>query len=85
MKRPITATTVIALALGTAAVVAPTATANNYGLRGEDGNGVIARGDQKVSDCLRAVVLLGLMTVQWRVVKLVLAGTLWIQAQPALR
>lgn len=50
MKRPITTTTVIALALGTAAVVTPSATANNYGLRGEDGTGVIARGDQGASD-----------------------------------
>lgn len=51
MKKPITATTVIALALGTAAVVAPSATAaTDYGLRGEDGNGVIARGDQEASD-----------------------------------
>ena len=51
MKKPITATTVIALALGTAAVVAPSATAaTDYGLRGEDGNGIIARGNQKASD-----------------------------------
>ena len=51
MKRPITTTTVIALALGTAAVVAPTATADNdYGLGGKDGSGVIARGDQMASD-----------------------------------
>ena len=50
MKRPITATTVIALALGTAAVVAPASQAADYGLRGEDGNGVITRGNQKASD-----------------------------------
>lgn len=50
MKRPITATTIIALALGTAAVVAPAATANDYGLGGKDGSGVIARGNQLESD-----------------------------------
>lgn len=51
MKRPITTTTVIALALGTAAVVAPSATAaDDYGLGGKDGSGVIARGDQMASD-----------------------------------
>lgn len=52
MKRPITATSIIALALGTAAVVAPSATAANtdYGLGGKDGSGIIARGDQMASD-----------------------------------
>ena len=51
MKRQITTTTVIALALGTAAVVAPTATAaDDYGLGGKDGSGVIARGNQMASD-----------------------------------
>ena len=51
IKRQITTTTVIALALGTAAVVAPTATAaDDYGLGGKDGSGVIARGNQMASD-----------------------------------
>ena len=50
MKRPITSTTVIALALGTAAVVAPTATADEYGLAGKDGTGIITRDNQMASD-----------------------------------
>lgn len=50
MKRPVTTATVIALALGTAAVVAPATHAADYGLRGEDGAGVIARGEQMASD-----------------------------------
>ena len=49
MKRSLTTTTAIALALGTAAVVAPTTHAADYGLRGEDGTGVIARGEQQAS------------------------------------
>ena len=50
MKRSLTTTTAIALALGTAAVVAPTSHAEDYGLRGEDGTGVIALGNQIPSD-----------------------------------
>lgn len=49
MKRSLTTTTAIALALGTAAVAAPISHAQEHGLRGEDGTGVIARGEQQAS------------------------------------
>lgn len=50
MKRSLTTTTAIALALGTAAVVAPASHAEDYGLRGDNGTGVITLGDQTASD-----------------------------------
>lgn len=50
MKRSLTTTTAIALALGTAAVVAPTSHAEEHGLRGDNDTGVIALGEQTASD-----------------------------------
>lgn len=80
MKRPITATTVIALALGTAAVVAPASQAADYGLRGEDGTGVIARGNQKASDLPAGSCVVGVTSTD--AAEGSQAGFRWTTAEP---